>query len=177
MPKTQWQWKKCRSCGEYKRVCTGSPSSPLAAFLSSVFSPPFCSLLCYLTAPLPFIPISFSLLCALPLSLSLLWISRLFFCTPISCSPFPSPCFSLTSTLLLFLFFFLFPTFAEIVKTYKWRWYKWVCAECLFYIAGSHTQSWESLSLSVAYSLYSPPSHLSWQLNPYSMVISFVLWK
>lgn len=128
MPTKQWHWKKCRGCGEYKRVVAAlhpllsSPSLSLPCVLSSLLPP-----LCYLAAPLPFIPNSFSSLHSLPLSLSLLWISLLFFCTPISRSP--PHYFSLTHTLLFrSLSFFLFPTFAEFCG----GWCKWACTEGLF---------------------------------------------
>lgn len=60
----------------------------LHPLLSLLFSP-LCSLLphaplCYLTGPPCFSFPSLSLLCSFPLSLSLLWICPLFFCTPIS---------------------------------------------------------------------------------------------
>lgn len=129
MPETLWQWKQRRSCGEYKRACTTSPSSPsfsLLCVLSSLLLP----LLLPYQPLLPFIPIFFSALHPPTPSLSALEYVFFSFAFPVS-SSLPPVFFSwLLLSLVLFSFSLLLP---NSVETYEQWQYEWARTELLFF--------------------------------------------
>lgn len=116
----QWQRKTCRGCGEYKRACSSSLSSPVRPPPT-----PFVTLLAPLCLSFP----SFSSLH--PLALSVLWISLPFSAFPsLSPSSFPPPVFPdscLPPFLDLSVWFLL-----NSIKTFKQCQYEWMCIELFF---------------------------------------------